>query len=51
MSPLAAVLPGRAAYRLGAPIGWDAEGLKAKGNPGADALIRPPFREGGPADL
>ncbi len=45
------VLLGNASYRLGEPFEWDAEDLKAKGKPGADGLIHPPFRKGWEADL
>ncbi len=40
------VLLGNVAYRLGEGFDWDHENLKAKGKPKADALIRPPFRDG-----
>lgn len=46
------VLLGNVAYRLGEPIEWDAENLRAKGkNPRADELLHPPFRKGWESDL
>lgn len=41
-----AVLLGDVAYRLGERIEWDAEALKAKNCPAADALLRRPYRKG-----
>ncbi len=50
--PLAeTVVLGNVAYRFGEPFEWDAEGLKAKGKPQADALLRPPFRKGWEVNL
>jgi predicted dehydrogenase len=45
--PLAeTVLLGTLAYRLGKPLDWDAQGLRATNVPEADALIHQPFRDG-----
>jgi predicted dehydrogenase len=41
-----AVLLGTVSYRLGKPIEWDAENLKAKGLPEADALLHKEYRKG-----
>lgn len=41
-----AVLLGDVAYRLGQRLEWDAEQLKAKNCPAADALLRRPYRKG-----
>ena len=50
--PLAeTVLLGNVAYRLGEPFEWDAENLKAKGKPKADALIRETYRKGWEVNL
>lgn len=40
------VLLGNVAYRTGKKIDWDAAGLKARGVPEADALIRKEYRPG-----
>jgi len=45
------ILLGNVAYRFGEPFEWDAENLKAKGKPGADAFLRPPFRKGWEVNL
>jgi predicted dehydrogenase len=41
-----ALLVGNLALRTGRDIAWDAQQMQATGDPGADALVRPPFREG-----
>ena len=41
-----AILLGNVAYRVGRRIEWDAEAMKAKGCPEADALLKRPYRPG-----
>ena len=41
-----AALLGNLAYRVGKPIDWDSAHQKARGNPGADALIQHQYRKG-----
>jgi len=40
------VLLGNLAVRCGKRIDWDANAMKAKGCPEADALIKPAYRSG-----
>jgi hypothetical protein len=40
------VLLGNVAYRTGKKIAWDAEAMKAKGCPEADALVKKEYRKG-----
>jgi len=44
------VLLGQLAQRTGQPIRWDRTAMRTKDNPAADALVRPPLREGLSAD-
>ena len=44
------VLLGQLAQRTGKPVRWDRAAMRTKDNPAADALVRPPLRDGLTAD-